>query len=114
LGGNRKPQGLTCFIRQNSQAVLTAISGSVATSSGWLTNVQLINADSQQFIKNLPDNPVDLIITDPPYYRLKAYDWESESEYLAWLDEFLNEFWRVLRPAVTQPRAIRAAAALVC
>lgn len=68
-----------------------------------LTDVQLVNADSLNFIKTLPDNSIDLIVTDPPYYRIKSCSWdrqwESEGAYLAWLDEFLAEFWRVLKPA---------------
>lgn len=67
-----------------------------------LPNVQLVNADSLQFIKTLPDNSIDLIVTDPPYYRVKTCDWDrqwaSQAEYLAWLDEFLAEFFRVLKP----------------
>ncbi|RRZ90271.1 site-specific DNA-methyltransferase [Erwinia sp. 198] len=34
-----------------------------------LPNVQLVNADSLQFIKTLPDNAVDLIVTDPAQRR---------------------------------------------
>ncbi|KGT87227.1 DNA adenine methylase [Erwinia typographi] len=68
-----------------------------------LNSINLVNADSLQFIKTLPDNSIDLIATDPPYYRVKncAWDrqWESVSDYLAWLDEYLAEFWRVLKPA---------------
>lgn len=63
---------------------------------------RLICADSLQFIKTLPDNSVDLIATDPPYFRVKtnAWDnqWKSDAEYLAWIDEFLAEFWRILKP----------------
>lgn len=66
-------------------------------------DVDLINADSLVFIKTLPDDSIDLIATDPPYYRIKTCQWdnqwESESAYLAWLDELLVEFWRVLKPA---------------
>ncbi|KEY58485.1 site-specific DNA-methyltransferase [Serratia sp. DD3] len=67
-----------------------------------LNSVNLVNADSLGYIKTLPDNCVDLIATDPPYYRVKscAWDnqWSSQAEYLAWLDEFFAEFWRVLKP----------------
>lgn len=63
---------------------------------------RLICSDSLQFIKTLPDNSVDLIATDPPYFGVKANawdnQWESDAEYLAWLDEFMAEFWRILKP----------------
>lgn len=68
-----------------------------------LNSTTLVNADSLSFIKTLPDDCIDLIATDPPYYRVKACkwdnQWESEGAYLAWLDELLVEFWRVLKPS---------------
>ncbi|WP_127958055.1 DNA-methyltransferase [Serratia microhaemolytica] len=67
-----------------------------------LNSVELINADSLQYIKTLPDNCIDLIATDPPYYKVKTCGWDNQwktqAEYLAWLDEFFAEFWRVLKP----------------
>lgn len=71
-------------------------------NTGHLSSHELINADSLLYIKTLPDNSIDLIATDPPYYRVKACawdrQWENVADYLAWLDEFLSEFWRVLKP----------------
>ena len=67
-----------------------------------IKNATLVNADSRVFIKTLPDNSVDLILTDPPYFRVKSEQWDrqwdSTAEYLAWLDDFFAEFWRVLKP----------------
>lgn len=69
----------------------------------YLNSNKIINADSLCYIKTLPDNCIDLIATDPPYFRVKSCkwdnQWESESVYLAWLDELLAEFWRVLKPS---------------
>lgn len=66
-----------------------------------IKNATLVNADSLTYIKTLPDNCVDLILTDPPYFRVKneTWDrqWDSETEYLAWLDDFFAEFWRILK-----------------
>lgn len=71
-------------------------------NTGYLSSIELVNADSLSYIKTLPDNSIDLIATDPPYFRVKdcAWDrqWENNADYLAWLDEFLSEFWRVLKP----------------
>lgn len=68
-----------------------------------LNSMNIFHADSLQFIKTLPDNCIDLIATDPPYYRVKpnAWDnqWKSAQEYLAWLGVMFAEFWRVLKPA---------------
>lgn len=67
-----------------------------------ISETRLINADTTAYIKTLPDNSVDLIATDPPYFRVKSCDWDNqwknEAEYLAWLDALLVEFWRVLKP----------------
>lgn len=67
-----------------------------------ISNTRLINADTTAFIKTLPDNSIDLIATDPPYFRVKSCDWDNqwktEAEYLEWLDSLLVEFWRVLKP----------------
>ncbi len=68
-----------------------------------INSAELVHADSLEYIKTLPDNSLDAIITDPPYYRVKANardnQWPSVTDYLAWLDEFFAEFWRVLKPA---------------
>lgn len=65
--------------------------------------VQLVNDDALQFVKTLPDNSVDLIVTDPPYFKVKPngwdHQWKGDEDYLHWLDCCLNEFWRVLKPA---------------
>ncbi|MEX9626522.1 DNA methyltransferase, partial [Proteus mirabilis] len=45
---------------------------------------------------------MDLIATDPPYFRVKSCAWDNQwdnvESYLSWLDEVLVEFWRVLKP----------------
>lgn len=68
-----------------------------------INSATLVHADSLEYIKTLPDNCIDAIITDPPYYRVKANSWDNQwptvTDYLAWLDEFFAEFWRVLKPA---------------
>ncbi|HDT2265862.1 DNA-methyltransferase [Enterobacter asburiae] len=67
-----------------------------------IKGAQLVCADSLQFIKTIPDNSVNLIAVDPPYFGVKTNDWdnqwESDAEFLGWLDEFLAEFWRILAP----------------
>lgn len=59
--------------------------------------------DALAVLLKMEDNSVDLIATDPPYFRVKkdAWDnqWDSVEEYLAWLDEILAQCWRVLKPA---------------
>ncbi|EHK0750566.1 site-specific DNA-methyltransferase [Vibrio parahaemolyticus] len=62
----------------------------------------LVHADCLKYLPNIPDNSIDLIVTDPPYFKVKrnAWDnqWSDEAEFLAWLDDVLLQFWRVLKP----------------
>ncbi|OHY46246.1 DNA adenine methylase [Proteus mirabilis] len=64
--------------------------------------MQLYNNDALAILKTLPDNYIDLIATDPPYFRVKSCTWDNQWDnveaYLSWLDEVLVEFWRVLKP----------------
>jgi site-specific DNA-methyltransferase (adenine-specific) len=50
----------------------------------------------------LADNSIDLILTDPPYFKVKneVWDrqWENPKSFLGWLDCVLEEFARVLKP----------------
>ncbi|EJF1946172.1 site-specific DNA-methyltransferase [Salmonella enterica] len=68
-----------------------------------ISGVELINADCLHFISTLPDNSIDLIITDPPYFKVKPDGWDNQwkgdDDYLRWLDQCFAEFWRVLKPA---------------
>jgi|TARA_Y100000004_G_scaffold41819_1_gene45643 adenine-specific DNA-methyltransferase len=60
--------------------------------------------DCIEFLKSLPDDSVDLVLTDPPYFigfdGGKGWDsqWGSEIEYLEWCDKWTEECIRVLKP----------------
>ncbi|MEB6434519.1 DNA adenine methylase, partial [Escherichia coli] len=68
-----------------------------------ISSCELINADCLEFIQALPENSVDLIVTDPPYFKVKPEGWDNQwkgdDDYLKWLDQCLEQFWRVLKPA---------------
>lgn len=68
-----------------------------------IDNLTLIHDDCLNVLKSLPDNHIDLILTDPPYYKVKSNSWDKQwktaDDYLAWLDDIFAEFWRVLKPA---------------
>ncbi len=67
-----------------------------------IPSIDLINADCLEFIQTLPENCVDLIVTDPPYFKVKPNGWDNQwqgdEDYLHWLDMCLAQFWRVLKP----------------
>ena len=68
-----------------------------------ISSVELINADCLLYLASLPDDSIDLIVTDPPYFKVKPEGWDNQwkgdEDYLRWLDGCLAEFWRVLKPA---------------
>lgn len=52
-------------------------------------------------LRGLPSGSVDLIIADPPYYRMRGgfdFVFHSEREYLEWCAEWVKECYRVLKP----------------
>jgi adenine-specific DNA-methyltransferase len=66
------------------------------------SNTTLFQGDCLAVLPTLPDNSVDLIVTDPPYFRVKkdAWDrqWNTSELFLEWLDCVFAQFYRVLRP----------------
>ena len=40
---------------------------------------QIINGDCIKFLRNLPNNCIDLIITDPPYGDNVGYGWNNKT-----------------------------------
>jgi len=63
---------------------------------------KLIQGDCLVEMAKLPDKSVDLILTDPPYFKVKndAWDrqWEKPTEFLAWLDSIATQWHRILKP----------------
>ena len=66
-------------------------------------NLILYHDDCLKVLQTLPDNSVDLIATDPPYFRVKKNEWDNQwpdvESFLAWLDDVLYHFYRVLKPS---------------
>ncbi len=64
--------------------------------------ITIYHADALKAMRGLPDNSIDLIATDPPYFKIKgeAWDqqWSNSQKFLAWIDELSSEWYRVLKP----------------
>lgn len=64
--------------------------------------MRLIHGDCLDAMRSLDDASVNLILTDPPYFRVKteAWDrqWGNDRQFLAWLGECADEWRRLLRP----------------
>jgi adenine-specific DNA-methyltransferase len=64
--------------------------------------VRLVHADCLDLLATLPDDSVDLIATDPPYYKYIDQEWDRQwatrRAFFDWLESVLVELQRVLRP----------------
>jgi adenine-specific DNA-methyltransferase len=58
--------------------------------------------DALEILPTLPESSVHLILTDPPYHRVKAEAWDrqwrTDADYLAWVGRLCDEWRRVLAP----------------
>jgi site-specific DNA-methyltransferase (adenine-specific) len=65
-------------------------------------NLTLVNTDCLALLKTLDDNSIDLIATDPPYYKVVDADWDkqwtTETDFFQWLEQVMTELARVLKP----------------
>ena len=60
---------------------------------------RVICGDSIEVMEDIPDESVDLIISDPPY-NIGIDEWDTKKsvkEYLDWLNPIIEEYFRVLR-----------------
>lgn len=64
----------------------------------------LAEGDSLYLLRRLPDHCVSLILTDPPYHSTKKENiygdtaFKEDQHYLDWMNEYISEWSRVLRP----------------
>ena len=54
--------------------------------------------DCCDFLKQIPDDSVQLICIDPPY-NLELAGWDSYDNYIEWAAQWLDEAYRVLAPS---------------
>lgn len=63
----------------------------------------VLNSDVIEFLKQVPDNFVDLILTSPPYNIGIEYDsWNDllpYDQYIEWCDAWVCQCYRVLKPS---------------
>jgi len=58
-------------------------------------------ADSLEYLRGLPDDSVDLVVTSPPYalHFKKEYGNANQADYVAWLVPFAREIRRIIKPS---------------
>lgn len=66
-----------------------------------ITNI--LQGDSAEMLKTLPDNSIDLIVTSPPYadQRKSTYGGISPDKYVEWFLPISEQLLRVLKPSGT-------------
>lgn len=59
------------------------------------------NADCIEKMRSLEDNSVDLVVADPPYWKVIGekwdYQWKTEKDYVEWSLKWIKEVSRILR-----------------
>jgi adenine-specific DNA-methyltransferase len=62
----------------------------------------IIHGDCLDVMRTFVPNSIDLIATDPPYYRVKGEDWDRQWDnpkaFLSWMSELCKEWHRILKP----------------
>ena len=62
---------------------------------------KVIFGDCLDVLKELPDRSVDLIILDPPYWKVVNegwdFEWRTKNDYALWCTEWLRELSRVIK-----------------
>lgn len=62
----------------------------------------IIQGDCLEEMKKLPPNSINLIYTDPPYFKVKnePWDnqWENPAKFIDWIDQLCEEWQRILKP----------------
>jgi len=58
--------------------------------------------DCLEIMRGMEESSIDLIVTDPPYYQVKAVawdlQWKSEDAFIEWFGQICQEWRRLLRP----------------
>jgi adenine-specific DNA-methyltransferase len=65
--------------------------------------VKLICGDCLPIMADMPDNSIDLIAVDPPYFKVKnecEWDrqWDTAAGFLAWIGNLCQQWQRILKP----------------
>jgi adenine-specific DNA-methyltransferase len=62
----------------------------------------IIQGDCLEEMKKLPPNSINLIYTDPPYFKVKdePWDnqWENPAKFIDWIGDLCQEWQRILKP----------------
>jgi len=62
----------------------------------------VICGDALEVMRGMDDNSIDLIATDPPYFRVKGdwwdRQWDDAGKFIEWIGELCEQWERILKP----------------
>ena len=63
---------------------------------------KIYNKDCLEFMKEIPDEYIDLIIADPPYFGVVKDEWDNQwkndyNKFKDWIEKIIIEFERILK-----------------
>lgn len=62
---------------------------------------KIICGDAIEELKKIPDHSIDLVIADPPYWKVVNekwdYQWRTEADYIFWCRQWIKELSRVTK-----------------
>ena len=62
----------------------------------------LYEGDCLDVMAAMPDNSIDLIAVDPPYFKVKNAEWDRQwnnpEKFLEWIGGLCKQWHRILRP----------------
>ena len=65
----------------------------------------IVLGDCLEVMRSMPDKCVDLVLTDPPYFRIVENEWDRQwktlDEFQAWVDAVAAELKRVMKPSAS-------------
>ena len=62
-----------------------------------MSNIELYQGDCLEVIKKIPNESVDLMLTDPPYGNIIKEEWDKKNDN-PFNSELCKEFYRILKP----------------
>jgi adenine-specific DNA-methyltransferase len=81
---------------------LNVIANIEGLTVGQIASNSIVHADCLEAMKLIPDNSIDLILTDPPYFKVKKEQWDRQWDtakgFLDWLDLIAEQWQRILKP----------------
>lgn len=87
----------------NTKAIFTEIRNRYSDEYYNTDEAILVNGDSLELLKKIPDHRIALILTDPPYHSTKKHNivgdtsFSKDSEYIDWMKKYAKEWKRVLK-----------------